>query len=501
MTLRIESVPVEKLTFDSQNARKHSDENLAAIASSLKEFGQRKPIVVTEGNVIVAGNGTVEAARLVGLTVVDVVRVPKSWSADQVKAFALADNRSAELAEWNPEVLSAQLLELEQAGFDIEALGFESVAVDDMEQAAEIVEDELPVDVVSRVAPGDVWILGKHRVMCGDSTKPDDVARLLNGEVAQLLHADPPYGMGKENDGVANDNLYKEKLDVFQIEWWKTFRPYLNDNASAYIWGTAPDLWRLWYASGFSQLEPMTFRNEIVWAKNQVIGQSSGSHRMFPTGSERAVFFMLGVQGFNTNADNYWEGWEPLRSYLADEAKKMGWSVKEINRITGFSSMAQHWLTKSQWTFILGDQYQLLANEAKGKAFTKNYDELKATYLELKNGSDKIKDSFYSTRAYFDNTHENMSDVWHYDTVYGEERHGHATPKPVQMMARIMRSSLPEGGLCLEPFAGSGATLIGAEQTGRRCFTMELNPEYCDTVITRWEKLTGKKAVLDNASR
>ena len=126
MTLKIESVPIEKLTFDPQNARKHSAENLSAIASSLKEFGQRKPIVVTEGNVIVAGNGTVEAARLVGLTVVDVVRVPKSWSGNQVKAFALADNRTAELAEWDQEILVSQLMELEQADFAIEALGFES---------------------------------------------------------------------------------------------------------------------------------------------------------------------------------------------------------------------------------------------------------------------------------------------------------------------------------------------------------------------------------------
>lgn len=143
MTLKIESLSIEKLKFDPSNARKHSDANLSTIAQSLKQFGQRKPIVVTEDNVIVAGNGTVEAARLIGLTDVDVVRVPKDWSADQVKAFALADNRSAELAEWNPEVLSAQLLELEQAGFDVEALGFENFDIPD--------ESFSPVDDVPRL--------------------------------------------------------------------------------------------------------------------------------------------------------------------------------------------------------------------------------------------------------------------------------------------------------------------------------------------------------------
>jgi len=124
MPLKIESLPIEKLTFDPSNARKHSDANLAAIAESLKQFGQRKPIVVNAENVIVAGNGTVEAARLLGLTDVDVVRVPKSWTADQVKAFALADNRTAELADWDHVELSEQLTELQLSDWDVKSLGF-----------------------------------------------------------------------------------------------------------------------------------------------------------------------------------------------------------------------------------------------------------------------------------------------------------------------------------------------------------------------------------------
>jgi ParB-like chromosome segregation protein Spo0J len=125
MPLKIENISLEFLSFDSRNARKHSDANIAAIAESLRQFGQRKPIVVTPENVVVAGNGTLEAARLIGWSSIDVVRVPSDWSNDQVKAFALADNRTAELAEWNPEVLSAQLLELQDAGFDIKLFGFE----------------------------------------------------------------------------------------------------------------------------------------------------------------------------------------------------------------------------------------------------------------------------------------------------------------------------------------------------------------------------------------
>ena len=216
VALKIETVPVEKLTFDPQNARKHSDENLSAIASSLQEFGQRKPIVVTEGNVIVAGNGTVEAALLVGLTDVDVVRVPKSWSADQVKAFALADNRSAELAEWNPEVLSAQLLELEQAGFDIEALGFEAVTAND-DDSEEDDTPEPPKEPNARL--GNLWRLGNHRLLCGDSSDKATVEKLMDGARADMVFTDPPYGMnldtdyskmgdkGRKHDAVINDDV------------------------------------------------------------------------------------------------------------------------------------------------------------------------------------------------------------------------------------------------------------------------------------------------------
>jgi len=216
VSLKIESVAVESLVPDPNNARKHSDANLSAIASSLQEFGQRKPIVVTEGNVIVAGNGTVEAALLVGLTDVDVVRVPKSWSADQVKAFALADNRSAELAEWNPEVLSAQLLELEQAGFDIEALGFEAVTAND-DDSEEDDTPEPPKEPNARL--GNLWRLGNHRLLCGDSSDKATVEKLMDGARADMVFTDPPYGMnldtdyskmgdkGRKHDAVINDDV------------------------------------------------------------------------------------------------------------------------------------------------------------------------------------------------------------------------------------------------------------------------------------------------------
>jgi ParB-like chromosome segregation protein Spo0J len=133
MGLKIETVSLETLVFDPNNARKHSHENLQAIAGSLDQFGQRKPIVVTADNVVVAGNGTLEAAQSLGWSKIDVVRVPADWSADEVKAFALADNRTAELAEWDEEALSVQLLDIEVAGLVIEKFGFMKEGVPDFE--------------------------------------------------------------------------------------------------------------------------------------------------------------------------------------------------------------------------------------------------------------------------------------------------------------------------------------------------------------------------------
>jgi hypothetical protein len=122
--MQIEKIDITKLKTDPHNARKHDSQNLKAIEGSLEQFGQRKPIVVSKDNIVVAGNGTLSAAKSLGWSEIDIVRVPSDWSADQIKAFALADNRTAELAEWDSAVMAQQLIELEEAGLDVAAFGF-----------------------------------------------------------------------------------------------------------------------------------------------------------------------------------------------------------------------------------------------------------------------------------------------------------------------------------------------------------------------------------------
>jgi hypothetical protein len=263
--MNTELVPIDDLTPDPANARKHGERNLSSIIDSLRAFGQQKPIVVDRRGVVIAGNGTLEAAKRLGWEEIAVVRT--ELDPTQATAFGIADNRTAELAEWDEDVLVSLLDSLDDETRDL--LHFDEKELEAMVPKAtvEVVEDEVPDEVEPRTKPGDLWLLGRHRLLCGDSTKAEDVARLFAGATATMVHADPPYGMGKEKDGVANDNLYREKLDAFQMEWWRVWRPHLPDNGSAYIWGNAPDLWRLWYCGGLSESERMTIRNEIVWDK------------------------------------------------------------------------------------------------------------------------------------------------------------------------------------------------------------------------------------------
>lgn len=362
------------------------------------------------------------------------------------------------------------------------------------ESAADKATNPMEADgYVATAQRGQVWAMGDHRLMCGDSTDEGDVALLLDGATALLVVADPPYGMGKENDGIANDNLYREKLDAFQMAWWRAARPHVDDNGSAYIWGKPESLWRLWYVGGLRDSEPLTFKNEITWWKGGGKTVGVGGSRMYDP-SERCLFFMLGAQSFNNNADNYWPGWESIRLALVADVERMGWTAADLLRITSERRVSR-WLGKSHWTFIPEHHYASLQDAAGGEAFN-DYDALKREHAALKLQHDALKQDFYESRASFDNTHDNMTDVWSFPRVTGEERYDHATPKPVAIQERIIMTSSPAGATIYDPFCGTGPVLIAAERLGRRCYAMEIEPRYIDATIARWEAYTGKTAEL-----
>ncbi len=496
--MQIEPILIDSLIPYARNSRTHSDAQVAQVAASIREFGFTNPVLIDSDGGIIAGHGRVLAARKLGMETVPAIRL-NHLTDSQKRAYIIADNKLALNAGWDDELLALELGELKGLDFDLELTGFDDdeiakLLAGEAEEGLTDPDDAPPLPENPRTRPGDIWVMGEHRVMCGDSTIISDVEKLMDGKTAQLLHADPPYGMGKEGDGVVNDNLYAANLDNFQMEWWATFRTFIEDNASAYIWGNAPDLWRLWYAGGLGDSERFELRNEIVWDKNNIAGMASPDLTQYPIATERCLFFQLGNQFLgNVNAADFPESWEPVRGYMESQAKAAGVNPAEIKRVCD-CGMYSHWFTKSQFTLIPEKHYRNLANEYPGH-FAKPWKELKSEWDRVKGGPNS---EVQGARSYFDNAHEIMRDVWEFSRVTGEERYGHATPKPVAMMERVMKSSLRVGGLVVEPFGGSGATLIGAEKSGRICYTMEMQPRYCDVIVRRWQQFTGKTATLES---
>jgi site-specific DNA-methyltransferase (adenine-specific) len=278
--MNIEILRIAELTPDPNNARQHDDKNLKAIMGSLKEFGQRKPIVITEAGTIVAGNGTVEAAKRLGWLDIEVVKVPNDWTDAQVKAFAIADNRTAELANWNQEVLTSQLLELEAEGWELTEFGFEPLEMP--VNPDDIVEDEIPDSAPIRTALGDVWRLGNHRLMCGDSVDDKSVDKLLDGNTVDLVFTDPPYGVAytgglqfKSDGEVVKNN--REMIENDDIDIYEDVMRQLARVAQGptYIWFAGTKAASLYQAAEkYGDIHAL-----IIWVKNGGYGALNANYK------------------------------------------------------------------------------------------------------------------------------------------------------------------------------------------------------------------------------
>jgi DNA modification methylase len=485
----VELIPLDQLKPWDRNPKRHPKVQIERLAGSLQTNGWTRPVIIDEQRRILAGHGIVQAARFLKLAAAPCI-VADGLTETQCRAYVIADNRLTELGAWDEDTLRAELEALATDDVRLDDLGFDDAKLVLLGIGPRITIDPDVCPPLQAGPPvsqlGEVYQLGPHRLMCGDSTSAACWQQIMGDDKASLLHADPPYGMGKQADGVINDNLYREKLDAFQLEWWRATRPHLADNASVYIWGNAPDLWRLWYGAGLCAMEDMVLRNEIVWDKKTIPGMGSDLMTQYPEASERCLFIQIGEQFLgNINSCDFPEEWEPLRSYMEDEAKACGLTPGDIKRVCG-CGMYAHWFTRSQYGLIPEKHYAKLAEAYPGR-FSRPWPELKTIWDGTKGVARAIiNDSLSRSRSYFDNTHDIMRDVWDFSRVTGEERYGHATPKPVAMMERCLRSSSPEQGIVIEPFAGTGTTLIAAAQTNRICRTMEVSPSYCDVVRRRW---------------
>ena len=362
-------------------------------------------------------------------------------------------------------------------------------------------DDEVPeVEEKAVSKRGEIYELGNSLLMCGDSTNAEDVARLMGGQKADLVFTDPPYGMKKENEGVLNDNLNYDDLLEFNKKWIALSFEHLKDVGSWYCWGIDEPLMDIYsnILKPMAKENKITFRNLITWDKGSGQGENSEDYRMYAIADEKCLFVMAGVQEFNINADNYFEGWEPIRTYLAEQKNIMGWNEADIRRITGVTTVDRHCFNRSQWEFITEEHYNELRVEAKGKAFKREYEDIRREYEDIKRKFDEIKQEYYKTRAYFNNTDEIKNNVWHFKRTSTEERKdtgGHVTPKPLELCSRAINTSSRKNEIVLDLFGGSGSTLIASEKLERKCRMIELDPKYCDVIrrrYTKWAKENGK---------
>jgi DNA modification methylase len=297
--------------------------------------------------------------------------------------------------------------------------------------------------------------------------------------------------MKKEKDGVLNDNLnYADLLD-FNREWIDTQFMYLKENGSWYCWGIDEPLMDIYneILKPYIAEQKATFRNLITWDKGNGQGQNSENTRSYAIADEKCLFAMMGVQGFNNNADNYFNGWDSIVNYLDEQKNIAKFTIKDCKRLAGHSEKSGcHWFDKSQWMMPTKETYDSWRNnciENNIHAFKKEYEELKKEY--------------YSTRAYFNNIHDNFNNVWKFDRHLRQgDEGGHATPKPIPLCERAIKSSCPDNGLVLDVFLGSGSTMVASHQLKRKCYGMELDPKYCQVIVDRMKKLDPNLIIKKN---
>ena len=394
---KIEQWPTARLLPYARNARTHSDEQVAQIAASIAEFGFTNPILAGSDGIIVAGHGRLAAAQKLGLEIVPVV-VLDHLTQTQRRALVIADNRIAENAGWDDAMLRIELEALNLEGFDLDITGFDAdalaelIAGDEADNASQSDEDAVPeVGETPISRPGDVWVMGKHRLLCGDSTVANSYERLMQGEVADMVFTDPPYNVNYANSArdkmrgkdraILNDNLGDGFYDFLLAALTPTLA---HCNGGIYVAMSSSELDVLQSAFRAAGGKWSTF---IIWAKNT---------------------FTLG------RAD-YQRQYEPIL---------YGWP----------EGATRHWC---------GDRDQ--------------------------------------------------GDVWNIKKPQKNDLH--PTMKPVELVERAIRNSSRPGNVVLDPFSGSGTTLIAAEKSGRIARLIELDPKYVDVIVRRWEDFTGKQAI------
>jgi DNA modification methylase len=408
INMNSKQVPISSVSEDPSNARKHNEKNIASIKASLKRFGQQKPIVLGKNGVVIAGSGTLRAAKELGW---DHIYVTESdLTGANAIAYGIADNRTTETSEWDLPILGQHLDALKLDGFDLLDIGFDATDLSNLEfepnekpREGKTDQDDIPEvkDTVSRVKPGDVWVLGKHRLFCGDSRNPQSYQILLDNSIADMTFTSPPYNMKSSakfrEDG---DSLYINYDDDMDADEWLSF---VTDCTRYSLDYSKYQFWNIQLLAGNKSAIPQywdAFNSKVVdvaiWNKGHGVPQQAS--RVMNTGFEFVFIF--------TSEKN------PTRAIRI--APEFQGTINNVFDIAG--------QRKNEFTGIHG-----------------------ATF-------------------------------------------------PVEFPEVFIKNFCPIGGSVLDPFSGTGTTLIACDKLGKRCYAIELEPRYCDVIIERWENFSGEKS-------
>lgn len=433
--LKIETMKVADLVPYAGNAKEHPDWQIDQIAASIEQFGMNDPVGIWHDKdgrpTIVEGHGRVLALKRLGVEECPVIALDH-LDDDGRRAYVHVHNQTTLTSGFDLDVLNAELADI--PGFDWEDFGFDPPVSNEETRSLEDVEEtEIPVAPAERVHLGEIWKLGDHILMCGDSTNIADMAKLLRGGVVDLLLTDPPYNVAyNQNDSAGWDpekaHQRKDRMTILNDKWSdeNAFRRFIADaldaaaahlkpGAAFYVWFAAMHTPALY---GAAEDAGLTVRQELVWAKGH---------------------FTLGRQDYQWMHEVCLYGWTEGSHYftpIRNEATVID-DMKDVKKMT--------------------------------KA------ELEEVVESLMAGGVETSVLRYAK--------PNVSDL-------------HPTTKPIKLFARLILNSTKEGETVLDSFGGSGTTLMAAEQLGRKARVMELDPHYCDVIIQRWEEFTGKTAEL-----
>ena len=445
------------LVGNPRNPNGHPEEQTELLGNIILSTGWRNSVTVSRrSGFIVKGHGRQMAALRKGIPLVPVEYQDYASDAEEW-ADLTADNRLAELAETDDAKLADLLSELQGADIPMELTGYTD---EDLERLLDGIAGETPAETPAETTgldepreqtyppmtrPGDLWLLGGHRLLCGDASDASVIDRLMDGETAHLVHTDPPYGVGYESVSgafglISNDDLSRERLYALMVPIFQTLRRVAAEDAAFYIWHASLTQRVFEDAMAAADLE---VRQPIIWVK----GRNTPGHSDYIWSHEPCIYGSR-------------RGVRPR--FFADNAQRTVWHVTSLPDGGAATALGRGvYLTDGR------DGLCILDHAPKGTRVRRiSMAEDQGIRLTQLDRGDTVWEVDKDVETY------------------------HPTQKPVELPRRAIENSSRRGEIVLDPFGGSGSTLLAAEQTGRRCFTVELDPAYCDVILSRWVQMT-----------